>query len=80
MPTVSERAGRLVVAERGADGFSAFIPALLAPESPIRIEPATQALLDEANQALGRLDGLAHLLPDGTRTVRSVSERPSSAR
>ena len=64
MCPVSERAGRLVVVEAGRDGFSAFLPKPLPPEPPIRIEPAVQALLDEANQALGRLDGVAHLLPD----------------
>jgi len=58
------RAGRLIEAQGGSDGYSAFHPAPLPPDPPIRIEPAIQALLDEANQALGRLDGITLLLPD----------------
>jgi Fic family protein len=61
---VSERAGRLVAVDTGPDGYSAFIPAALPPDPPLQIEPGTQALLDEANQALGRLDGVTLLLPD----------------
>jgi Fic family protein len=62
--TSSERAGRLVVVQGGPDGYSAFVPAPLPPEPPLQIEPSTHALLDEANQALGRLDGVTLLLPD----------------
>jgi Fic family protein len=36
----------------------------LPPDPPVRIEATTQSLLDEANQALGRLDGVTLLLPD----------------
>jgi Fic family protein len=61
---VSERSGRLVAAQTGPDGFSAFLPKPLPPEPPLRIDHPIQALLDEANQALGRLDGVAQLLPD----------------
>jgi Fic family protein len=60
----SERAGRLITAQTGPDGYSAFVPAPLPPDPPLRVEPRTQALLDEANQALGRLDGVTLLLPD----------------
>jgi Fic family protein len=62
--SVSKRAGRLVVAQSGPEGYSAFLPAPLPPNPPLRIKPSTQAVLDEANQALGRLDGVTLLLPD----------------
>jgi Fic family protein len=68
MPTVidttSHRAGRVVEVQSGRDGYSAFVPAPLPPEPPLDIGPGLQALLDEANQALGRLDGVTLLLPD----------------
>jgi Fic family protein len=60
----SKRAGRMVVVQTGADGYSAFVPVPLPPDPLLQIDPATQALLDEANQALGRLDGVTLLLPD----------------
>jgi Fic family protein len=60
----STRAGRWVQQQSGADGFSAFIPDPLPPDPPLRIAAETQAKLDTANQALGRLDGVTLLLPD----------------
>jgi Fic family protein len=62
--STSERAGRLVVAQSGADGYSAFIPAPLPPDPPLALGPSMQMLLDDANQALGRLDAVSVLLPD----------------
>ena len=54
----------MVAAQSGPEGYSAFVPAPLPPHPPLRIDSAVQALLDEANQALGRLDGVTLLLPD----------------
>ena len=62
--TTSERAGRVVEVQSGPDGYSAFVPAALPPDPPLRIDARLQNLLDEANQALGRLDGVTLLLPD----------------
>lgn len=41
----------------------AFVPPPLPPDPPLRLDPL-QRLLEEANQALGRLDGLSSILPD----------------
>ena len=59
-----ERAGRIVDVQSGPDGYSAFVPAPLPPDPPLQVEGRLQSLLDEANQALGRLDGVTLLLPD----------------
>ncbi len=53
-----------MVVQGGRDGYSAFVPAPLPPEPPLQINHATQSLLDEANQALGRLDAVTLLLPE----------------
>jgi Fic family protein len=58
------RAGELRVAQSGAEGYAAFHPRPLPPEPPLSIGPELQGLLDRANQALGRLDGITLLLPD----------------
>jgi Fic family protein len=58
------RAGHFVEVQSSPDGYSAFVPAPLPPEPPLEVGPHLQALLDEANQALGRLDGVTLLLPD----------------
>src|SRR3954471_1524698 len=62
--TTNERAGRLVAVQTGPEGYSAFVPAPLPPDPPLEIDARMQLLLDAANQALGRLDGVTLLLPN----------------
>ena len=63
-PQASARAGEFRLAQDGPDGFWAFHPRPLPPDPPLRVDVAMQTLLDRANQALGRLDGVTLLLPD----------------
>jgi len=58
------RAGRFVPEGAGADRYAAFHPAPLPPDPPLKVDGELQGLLDQANQALGRLDGITLLLPD----------------
>jgi len=53
----------MVVVQSGPDGYSAFHPAPLPPDPPVQIGASMQSALDDANQALGRLDGITMLLP-----------------
>lgn len=57
----STRAGRLITQP---SGYRAFIPAPLPPEPPVVIEGDLLALLSKADVALGRLDGVAKVIPD----------------
>jgi Fic family protein len=57
---VSGRTGRYV---QQLQGYRAFIPAPLPPVPPVRLEGELTALLSEADRALGRLDGVASILP-----------------
>lgn len=54
------RAGRF---ERQPAGYRAFIPEPLPPKD-LAIDDEIQALLSRADQALGRLDGIAQQIPD----------------
>ena len=54
------RAGRLVTQP---GGFYAFIPNPLPPEPPIQRDDETDTLLSAADTNLGRLDGVASILP-----------------
>jgi Fic family protein len=58
------RSGRFLLERDGADRYAAFYPKPLPPEPPLDIDASLQALVDQANQALGRLDGITLLLPD----------------
>ena len=57
----SERAGRFERQQPG--GYLAFIPAPLPPPD-LLIGPTLQAVLSEADVAVGRLDGAVRLVPD----------------
>jgi Fic family protein len=60
----SDRTGVLVQIATGDDGYLAFQPRPLPPDPPLRVDAELQGLLDRANQAIGRLDGITLLLPD----------------
>lgn len=55
------RAGQYV---RQLQGHRAFVPAPLPPDPPVQVDAALLALLSHADQALGRLDGVAQTLPN----------------
>lgn len=58
---VSVRAGRYV---RQPTGYRAFIPTSLPPDPPLVMTGELQALLSQADRALGRLDGSVLTLPN----------------
>jgi cell filamentation protein, protein adenylyltransferase len=60
----SLRAGRFRRAQGGGGEYDAFFPAPLPPDPPLDLDVGLHRLLDQANQALGRLDGITLLLPD----------------
>ena len=57
------RLGRYAVTAVAGERVRAFLPPPLPPLPAIDLAPF-QTLLDRANQALGRLDGVASILPD----------------
>ena len=63
-PGISDRAGVFRRLSGGGEEFYSFHPKALPPTPPLRIDADAQELLDLANQALGRLDGITLLLPD----------------
>lgn len=54
------------VPSAGGEKVRAFVPNPLPPDPPLSLEPDTQDLLSEAMLALGRLDGIASVLPDAS--------------
>lgn len=66
MPTPTKpnnRIGTYVLKNFEDESFRAYVPPPLPPDPPPALQPLL-SLLDHANQALGRLDGLASILPD----------------
>jgi Fic family protein len=57
------RLGRYVVTTAGGEAVRAYVPPPLPPVPPLRLDHF-QVLLAQANQAIGRLDGLASVLPN----------------
>ncbi len=68
----SGRAGRYV---NQLTGYRAFIPAPLPPEPPLSISPVELGLLSAADRALGRLDGVAYILPNPSLFVAMYVRR-----
>jgi Fic family protein len=61
--SANPRLGRYIRSSLGGETVRAFVPPPLPPRPPIRMETLQQPL-EQANQALGRLDGLASALPN----------------
>ena len=61
MDPMASRAGRTVAQ---ATGYLAYVPAPLPPELPVQLDPEGVDLLSRADQALGKLEGIATLLPN----------------
>lgn len=61
--SASRRLGRYLVKTYDGEQVRAFVPPALPPDPPVRLD-GLQLLLERANQALGRLDGVASILPD----------------
>jgi Fic family protein len=57
------RLGEFVETAVGGETVRAFVPPSLPPEPSLRLDKL-YGLLDEANRALGRLDGVTSILPD----------------
>jgi Fic family protein len=60
---LNNRIGAYVLKAFKDESFRAYVPPPLPPSPPLALQPLL-TLLDLANQALGRLDGLASILPD----------------
>jgi Fic family protein len=59
------RSGYFVRQQSGPEGFSAFIPAPLPPDPPLKLDSGFGEALERASHSLGRLDGVsASLDPD----------------
>lgn len=74
--TSSFRAGRYV---RQTTGYRAFIPAPLPPDPPLVLDDALVGLLSRADQAVGRLDGVAETLPNPDLFVAMYVRREAVA-
>jgi Fic family protein len=61
--STNQRLGRYVTTSCGDEQVRAFVPPPLPPKPSVRVD-ALQLTLEQASQALGRLDGLASILPD----------------
>ncbi len=58
-----QRTGQIVKCSAGGERYTAYVPKNLPPQPPLAMEEF-YPLLDQANTALGRLDGMSLVLPD----------------
>lgn len=62
---IQERIGEYITCNVVEESYKAYIPKPLPPYPPIQMEKI-YPLLDQANIALGRLDGMSMILPDAS--------------
>ena len=70
----SARLGRYILKQFQGETVRAFVPPPLPPAPPVDLA-RFQILLEQANQAIGRLDGLASLLALCANTARYSSDQ-----
>jgi len=61
---LERESGQYVTSSVSGEPFRAFLPAALPPEPPLELDGDLLGLLAAANQGVGRLDGMAAVLPD----------------
>lgn len=61
---VANRSGYYATRSTSTEAFKTFIPHPLPPDPPLQLDADHYDLLEKANRALGRLDGVTILLPD----------------
>ena len=59
---IQRETGKYIVSSTAGESVRAFLPNPLPPDPPLELD-RFHPLLDRANQALGRLDGLSKILP-----------------
>ncbi len=67
MPAAKQKTritGKYVVSSTVGETYKAFHPKPLPPDPPLAMQPGDHELMEKANLALGRLDGLTTLIPD----------------
>lgn len=62
--TANNRLGRYAACTVAGETYKAFIPPSLPPDPPLKLNEEHYDLMERANRALGRLDGVTTLLPD----------------
>ncbi|UCH26091.1 MAG: Fic family protein, partial [Trueperaceae bacterium] len=58
------RTGRYLLTTTAGESVRAYLPPLLPPDPPLDLKVEHYDLMEKANRALGRLDGVTTLLPD----------------
>jgi hypothetical protein len=56
--------GQLIRIGAGDEAYRAFVPAQLPPVPPLQLTVRDHDLIERANRALGKLDGMTSLLPN----------------
>jgi len=62
--TEDNRLGSYVSSSIAGETYKAFVPPALPPKPPLQLHEGHYDLMERANRALGRLDGVSALLPD----------------
>ncbi|MFL6653541.1 MAG: Fic/DOC family N-terminal domain-containing protein, partial [Sulfurifustis sp.] len=60
----ASRLGTYLTCTTAGESYKSFVPPALPPDPPLQLNERHYDLMERANRALGRLDGVSALLPD----------------
>ncbi len=74
----TRKTGQFIRRLEGQESYGAFIPCALPPNPPINFDIDLSILMDKANRALGRLDGVTKQLPNTILFTQYLEKRIST--
>lgn len=62
--SMERQTGEYITSTVAGERYQAFVPSPLPPDPPLEFDGKLVGMLEKANHALGRLDGISHVLPN----------------
>lgn len=69
---MKRKAGEYVTQTVAGEGYQAYVPAPLPPDPPLALDTRLLQHMDQANRALGRLDGISQAWPDSSHFLSQL--------
>ena len=69
---MKRKAGEYITQTATGESYQAYLPAPLPPDPPLALETGLLQRMDQANRALGRLDGISQVWPDSRHFLNQL--------
>ncbi len=69
---MKRKAGEYITRSVAGEGYQAYLPAPLPPDPPLALDTKLLQHMDEANRALGQLDGISQVWPNSSHFLNQL--------